>query len=72
MAEPPKIFYSLFFSLLPGNFLIVAPRSRRNPQHIRDVLPFTLEEFQLGYEHIQAFGGLRRAERDIAPNVNGL
>ena len=27
------------------------PRSRRNPQFNREVLPTTLADFQIGYEH---------------------
>jgi uncharacterized protein (DUF488 family) len=47
------------------------PRSRRNPQFNREVLPVTLADFQIGYEHLAALGGLRR-KRDIAPSVNGF
>jgi uncharacterized protein (DUF488 family) len=31
----------------------------------------TLADFQIGYEHLAALGGLRR-KRDIAPSVNGF
>jgi uncharacterized protein (DUF488 family) len=46
------------------------PRSRTNPQYNGDVLPKTLSEFQIGYTHIAALGGLRGHARDIAPSVN--
>ncbi|MGA6978989.1 MAG: DUF488 domain-containing protein [Pseudolabrys sp.] len=47
------------------------PRSRRNPQFNRDVLPATLAGFQIGYEHLGALGGLR-PKRDISAAVNGF
>jgi uncharacterized protein (DUF488 family) len=47
------------------------PRSRRNPQFNREVLPASLADFQIAYEHLAALGGLRR-KRDIAPSVNGF
>jgi len=47
------------------------PRSRTNPQYNRDALPDTLVQFQIGYEHIAALGGLR-GQRDVAPEVNGF
>lgn len=48
------------------------PRSRTNPQYNRDALPATLEEFQIGYEHIAALGGLRGHKRDIPAEINGF
>jgi uncharacterized protein (DUF488 family) len=48
------------------------PRSRTNPQYNKDTLPDTLAEFQMGYEHIAALGGLRGRKRDVAPDVNGF
>lgn len=48
------------------------PRSRTNPQYNRDTLPATLAQWQLGYEHIAALGGLRGHKRDVAPEVNGF
>jgi uncharacterized protein (DUF488 family) len=48
------------------------PRSRTNPQYNRDTLPETLAQFQIGYEHIAALGGLRGHKRDIPPDVNGF
>ena len=47
------------------------PRSRRNPQFNREVLPTTLADFEIEYEHLAALGGLRH-KRDIAPVVNGF
>ena len=48
------------------------PRSRTNPQYNRDTLPATLEDFQIGYEHIAALGGLRGHKRDIPAEINGF
>jgi uncharacterized protein (DUF488 family) len=48
------------------------PRSRTNPQYNKDTLPETLAQFQIGYEHIAALGGLRGHKRDVAPDVNGF
>ncbi len=48
------------------------PRSRRNPQFNRETLPSTLAQFQIGYEHIAALGGLRGHKRDISASVNGF
>ena len=48
------------------------PRSRTNPQYNRDTLPDTLAQFQIGYEHIAALGGLRGHKRDVPPAVNGF
>lgn len=47
------------------------PRSRTNPQYNRDSLPEALSQFQIGYEHVAALGGLRGHKRDVAPAVNG-
>ena len=41
------------------------PRSRRNPQFNKDVLPGTLQEFQIGYEHMLELGG-RRGKQPLA------
>ncbi len=46
------------------------PRSRMSPQYNSDVLPKTLSEFQIGYTHISALGGLRGHARDVALSVN--
>ena len=35
------------------------PRSRTNPQFNKDVLPGSLAEYQIGYEHLAELGGLR-------------
>jgi uncharacterized protein (DUF488 family) len=35
------------------------PRSRTNPQFNRDILPISLSEFVIDYEHIAQLGGLR-------------
>lgn len=48
------------------------PRSRTNPQYNRDVLPVSLSNFQIAYEHIAELGGLRPRAHDIAPSINGL
>jgi uncharacterized protein (DUF488 family) len=48
------------------------PRSRTNPQYNRDILPQTLSEFQIDYEHIAALGGLRGHRRDVAESVNAF
>jgi hypothetical protein len=47
------------------------PRSRKNPQYNRDVLPTTLSAFKLGYLHLPELGGLR-GHSPIPPNVNGF
>ena len=46
------------------------PRSRTNPQFNVDVLPASLAEWQIGYRHIQALGGLRGRRRDQGPSPN--
>ncbi|MEH6952241.1 DUF488 domain-containing protein [Nitrobacter sp. NHB1] len=48
------------------------PRSRTNPQYNRDELPGTLADFQIGYEHIAALGGLRGHKRDTADATNAF
>jgi uncharacterized protein (DUF488 family) len=48
------------------------PRSRTNPQYNKDTLPDTLAQFQIGYDHIAALGGLRGHKRDVPPEVNGF
>jgi uncharacterized protein (DUF488 family) len=48
------------------------PRSRTNPQFNRDTLPETLSQFQVGYEHVSALGGLRKKCPQTAPEVNAL
>jgi uncharacterized protein (DUF488 family) len=44
------------------------PRSRHNPQFNQDSLPRALEAADIGYTHMPALGGLRRARRD-SPNM---
>jgi uncharacterized protein (DUF488 family) len=46
------------------------PRSRANPQYHRSVLPKTLREFQIEYEHLPELGGLRGRSADVATSVN--
>ena len=48
------------------------PRSRTNPQYNSSVLPKALSEFQIGYEHVAALGGLRGRTRDAPAHVNGF
>jgi uncharacterized protein (DUF488 family) len=43
------------------------PRSRRNPQFGQELLPGSLESAGIGYTHMPALGGLRRARPD-SPN----
>jgi uncharacterized protein (DUF488 family) len=40
------------------------PRSRRNPQFGQDLLPGSLASAGIGYTHMPALGGLRRAKPD--------
>jgi uncharacterized protein (DUF488 family) len=46
------------------------PRSRMNPQFNRDALPQSLQEHQLGYEHMAELGGLRGKQPRAAPSPN--
>jgi uncharacterized protein (DUF488 family) len=46
------------------------PRSRTNPQFNGDVLPFSLEAYQIDYRHIATLGGLRGRRKDAAPSRN--
>jgi uncharacterized protein (DUF488 family) len=46
------------------------PRSRMNPQYNRDALPETLQDHQIGYEHMAELGGLRGKQRRVAPSLN--
>lgn len=48
------------------------PRSRTNPQYNREVLPVTLGEFQIAYQHMPALGGLRGRAKDVPPNQNAF
>jgi uncharacterized protein (DUF488 family) len=44
------------------------PKSRRNPQFGQDALPGSLGQAGIGYTHMPALGGLRRARPD-SPNL---
>jgi uncharacterized protein (DUF488 family) len=48
------------------------PRSRTNPQYNTDVLPHSLIDSQIGYEHIAALGGLRGRAFDVPPEMNAF
>jgi len=48
------------------------PRSRTNPQFNRDVLPTTLAEFGIDYEHIAQLGGLRSRSPNVPLSVNAF
>jgi uncharacterized protein (DUF488 family) len=46
------------------------PRSRTNPQFNLDVLPDSLGEFGIGYEHFPELGGRRHHPRGAPPSPN--
>ena len=46
------------------------PRSRTNPQFNREVLPASLADIGVGYEHIPELGGRRHRQRDAPPSPN--
>jgi uncharacterized protein (DUF488 family) len=48
------------------------PRSRTNPQYNTDVLPRSLMDSQIEYEHIAALGGLRGRAIDVPADVNAF
>ena len=48
------------------------PRSRTNPQFDREALPRSLSEFEMGYAHIPALGGLQVRRGDVPPEVNAF
>jgi uncharacterized protein (DUF488 family) len=48
------------------------PRSRTNPQYNSNVLPETLAQFQIAYEHVAALGGLRGRNRNVPTTVNAF
>ena len=48
------------------------PRSRTNPQFNRDMLPATLSEFAIDYEHIAQLGGLRSRSLNVPPSLNAF
>jgi uncharacterized protein (DUF488 family) len=45
------------------------PKSRANPQYDLGVLPKTLKEFEIEYEHLPELGGLRSRSADVATSV---
>ena len=47
-------------------------RSRTNPQYNGDVLPETLAQFVIGYEHVAPLGGLRARATDVSPSLNAF
>src|SRR6516162_1531323 len=46
------------------------PRSRTNPQFNRELLPGSLAEIGVRYQHIPELGGRRRRQRDAQPSPN--
>jgi uncharacterized protein (DUF488 family) len=48
------------------------PRSGSNPQFNRDVLPISLAEFAIDYEHISQLGGLRARSATVPPSMNAF
>lgn len=46
------------------------PRSRTNPQFDRESFAVSLADFDIGYRHIAALGGLRPRQREISASVN--
>lgn len=46
------------------------PRSRTNPQFNLEVLPLSLAELGIGYQHIAELGGRRHRPRDAPPSLN--
>ncbi|MEO6841585.1 MAG: DUF488 domain-containing protein [Bradyrhizobium sp.] len=44
--------------------------SHTNPQFNQETLPGTLEPWQIGYQHIAEFGGLRGRSRSVEPSPN--
>lgn len=48
------------------------PRSRTNPQYNSKEFAKALCEFQIGYQHIAALGGLRGRTRDLPQEANAL
>jgi uncharacterized protein (DUF488 family) len=69
---------SAFIALLKDNDVgLVAdvrtvPRSRTNPQYNRELLPKSLLDFEIGYEHMAALGGLRARSPNVAPDLNAF
>jgi len=48
------------------------PRSRTNPQFNADVLPGSLAEAGMAYQHLRALGGRRHRSRGATPSPNTL
>jgi uncharacterized protein (DUF488 family) len=48
------------------------PRSRTNPQYNAKEFARALSEYQIGYEHIGALGGLRGRKRGLSATVNAF
>ena len=48
------------------------PRSRTNPQYNREMLPASLSEFQISYEHVVELGGRRPRQPQVPASVNGF
>lgn len=48
------------------------PRSRTNPQYNSKEFAEALSEFQIGYQHIAALGGLRGRTRDVPQEANAF
>jgi uncharacterized protein (DUF488 family) len=48
------------------------PKSRANPQYDLSVLPKTLKEFEIEYEHLPELGGLRSRSADVVTSVNAF
>ncbi|MBB4053575.1 uncharacterized protein (DUF488 family) [Devosia subaequoris] len=48
------------------------PRSRSNPQYNFDVLPSTLKDVQIGYEHWADLGGRRTKQQEKNYDINAL
>ena len=46
------------------------PRSRANPQFNADALPQALTDWQIGYQHLRALGGLRGRRKGQEPSTN--
>jgi uncharacterized protein (DUF488 family) len=48
------------------------PRSRKNPQFNRDLLPVSLKPHGIAYQHLGALGGLRGTQPGAPPAVNAF
>jgi uncharacterized protein (DUF488 family) len=48
------------------------PHSRTNPQYNGDLLPKTLSDLQIGYEHIAALGGRRAHSPNVPTAINAF